>query len=78
MDRNKNNPNWQDKLLGGTILTGFVVIAVVAVLFTLVKRTNDPRTAVSPETTVGSFSHATNPTPLGATWVRPVVSSNRQ
>jgi hypothetical protein len=29
MNRNKNNPNWQDKLLGGAILTGFVVVAVL-------------------------------------------------
>jgi hypothetical protein len=63
MDRNKNNPNWQDKLLGGTILSGFVVIAVIAVLFTLVTWNNDPRTAASPETTVGSSTHAWRPTP---------------
>jgi hypothetical protein len=63
MDRNKHNPNWQDKLLGGTILTGFVVIAVTAALFTLVNRNNDPRTAASPETTVGSSTHASRSTP---------------
>jgi uncharacterized membrane protein YciS (DUF1049 family) len=29
------NPNWQDKLLGGMILGGFVVIAIIAGLFWL-------------------------------------------
>ena len=55
------NPNWQDKLLGGAILTGFVVVAVIAVLFTLVKWTSDRYTASS--TTVGSSTHASGPAP---------------
>jgi hypothetical protein len=63
MDRNKNNPNWQDKLFGGIILTGFVVIAVIAILFTLVTWNNDPRSAASPETKVSSSTHASRPTP---------------
>jgi hypothetical protein len=63
MDRNKNNPNWQDKLLGGAILTGFVVTAVIAVLLILVTWNNDQRKAASPETTVGSSTHASRPTP---------------
>lgn len=28
-----NNPNWQDTFLGGTILGGFVVTAVIALFF---------------------------------------------
>jgi len=44
MDNNRNNPNWQDKLLGGAILTGFLMIAVVATVFTLLTW-NDERTA---------------------------------
>jgi hypothetical protein len=63
MDRNKNNPNWQDKLLGGAILTGFVVTAVVAVLLTLMTWSDDQRKAASPETTVDSSTHASRPTP---------------
>ena len=34
--RKTNNPNRQDTLLGGMILGGFVVIAVIAALFTFV------------------------------------------
>jgi hypothetical protein len=30
---NSRNPNWQDKLFGGMILGGFVLIAVIAALF---------------------------------------------
>jgi hypothetical protein len=33
MGRKGNNPNWQDRLLGGAILACFAVIAVVALLF---------------------------------------------
>jgi len=33
--RRTNNPNRQDTLLGGMILGGFVVITVIAGLFTL-------------------------------------------
>ena len=42
-----NNPNWQDKLLGGAILTGFVVVAVIAVVFTVVTWTSGRHTASS-------------------------------
>jgi hypothetical protein len=61
MNRNKNNPNWQDKLFGGAILTGFVVVAVIAVLFTVVTWTTDRHAASS--TTVGSSTHASRPAP---------------
>jgi hypothetical protein len=66
MDRNKNNPNWQDKLLGGTILLGFVVTAVIALLLTVVTWNNDQREAASPQTTVGSSTQAFRPTPHSA------------
>ena len=62
MDRNKNNPNWQDKLLGGTILSGFVVIAAIAVVLTLVTWNNAPRSDATPET-AGSAIHASRLTP---------------
>ena len=42
-----NNPNWQDKLLGGAILTGFVVVAVIAVVFTVVTWTSGRHKASS-------------------------------
>jgi hypothetical protein len=42
-----NNPNWQDKLLGGAILTGFAVVAVIAVAFTVVTWTSGRHTASS-------------------------------
>lgn len=45
MNRNKNNPNWQDTLLGGAILAAFVVVAVIACLFALVTRSHDGRIA---------------------------------
>jgi hypothetical protein len=32
------NPNWQDKLLGGIILGGFVMVAIIAGRFSLVTR----------------------------------------
>jgi hypothetical protein len=35
------NPNWQDKLLGGTILAGFVVVAIVTGLFSLATWSGD-------------------------------------
>jgi hypothetical protein len=59
MDDNSNNPNWQDKLLGGAILTGFVVIALIAAVVTLVTW-NDERTAdrASSQIIVGSFFHS--------------------
>jgi len=55
--RRTNNPNRQDTLLGGMILGGFVVIAVIAALFTLASWLNE-RTADVPKTTVGSSAHA--------------------
>jgi hypothetical protein len=58
---NRNNPNWQDKLLGGAILTGFVSVAVIALLFTMVTWTTDRRTTSS--SMVGSFTHAARPVP---------------
>jgi len=63
MDRNKNNPNWQDILLGGTVLTGFAMIAVVAALITLVTWNIDRHTAASSGATVGSSTHASRLTP---------------
>ena len=54
---NRNNP---DTILGGMILGGFVVIAVLAALFTLASWRNE-RTADAPKTTVGSSSHAPRP-----------------
>ena len=54
---NRNNP---DTILGGMILGGFVVIAVLAALFTLASWRNE-RTADAPKTTVGSSSHASRP-----------------
>ena len=55
--RGRNNPNRQDTILGGMILGGFVVIAVIAALFTLASWLNE-RTADVPKTTVGSSAHA--------------------
>ena len=55
--RHRNNPNWQDKLLGGMIIAGFAVIAAVAVIFNLISW-SDERTADAPNTTVGSSTHA--------------------
>ena len=55
---NRNNP---DTILGGMILGGFVVIAIIAALFMLALWRNE-RTADAPKTTVGSSSHA--PAPL--------------
>ena len=56
----KRNLNRQDTILGGTILGGFVVIAVIAVLFTLGSWRGE-RTAEMPNTTVGSSTHASTP-----------------
>jgi len=58
--RHRNNPNWQDKLLGGMILAGFAVIAVIAVSFSLISSPAEP-TAHAPNTTVGSSTHASRP-----------------
>jgi hypothetical protein len=58
--RERNNLNRQDTILGGMILGGFVVIAVIAALFTLVSWRGE-RTADVPKTTVGSSAHAWTP-----------------
>jgi len=55
--RDRNNPNRQDTILGGMILAGFVVIAVIAALVTVASWLNE-RTADVPKTTVGSSAHA--------------------
>ena len=34
-------PNWQDKFLGGMILAGFVVVAIIAGIFQLVTWSGD-------------------------------------
>ena len=57
--RDRNNLNRQDTILGGMILAGFVVIAVIAALFTLAPWRGE-RTTDVPKTTVGS-AHVTNP-----------------
>ena len=49
--------NRQDTILGGMILGGFVVIAVIAALFTLASWRGE-WTADVPKTTVGSSTHA--------------------
>ena len=58
--RDRNNPNRQDIILGGMILAGFVVIAVIAALSTLAPWHGE-RTADAPKTTVGSSTHASTP-----------------
>jgi len=58
--RDRNNLNRQDTILGGMILAGFVVIAVIAALFMLAPWRRE-RTADVPKTTVGSSTHATSP-----------------
>jgi hypothetical protein len=55
--QNRKNLYRQDTILGGMILGGFVVIAVIAALFTLASWLNE-RTADVPKTTVGSSAHA--------------------
>ena len=57
--RDRSNLNRQDTVLGGMILAGFVVIAVIAALFTLAPWRGE-RTIDVPKTTVGS-AHVTNP-----------------
>ena len=57
--RDRKNPNRQDTILGGMILGGFVVIAVIAALFTLASWRGE-RTADVPKT-VGSSAHAWTP-----------------
>ena len=56
----RNNRNWQDKMLGGAILTGFVVIAVIAALFALATLNNDERIADTPALS----THASRPPKL--------------
>ena len=56
----RNNPNWQDITLGGMLLAGFVVIAVIAALVTLVSWRGE-QTADVPKATVGSSTHALSP-----------------
>jgi hypothetical protein len=58
--RDRNNLNRQDTILGGMILAGFVVIAVIAALFMLAPWRGE-RTTDVPKTTVGSSTHVTNP-----------------
>ena len=58
MDYDKTNPNWQDKMFGGAILTGFVVIAVFAALFTLMTWNDEQSTAATPQNTVDLSTHA--------------------
>lgn len=57
------NPNRQDTILGGVILAGLAVTAVVAVLFTLVSWSGE-RAAEAPKSTVGSSTHASRPAAL--------------
>ena len=58
--RDRNNPNRQDTILGGMILAGFVVIAVIAALFTLASWHGE-RIADVAKTTVGSSTQASAP-----------------
>jgi hypothetical protein len=58
--RDQKNANRQDTILGGLILGGFVVIAVIAILFALAAWRDD-RTADMSKTTVGSSAHAWTP-----------------
>ena len=53
----EKNPNRQDTILGGMILAGLALTAVVAVVFTLVSWSSE-RTADVSKTTVGSSTHA--------------------
>ena len=54
----RKNPNRQDTLFGGLILGGFVVVALIAALFTVVSWRGE--TADVPKT-VGSSPHASTP-----------------
>ena len=53
----RNNRNWQDKMLGGAILTGFVAIAVIAALFALATFNDDERKSDTPALS----THASRP-----------------
>ena len=52
----KKNPNRQDTLFGGLILGGFVAVAIIAALFTLVSWRGEQTADVTK--TVGSSPHA--------------------
>ena len=41
MPKIRINQNWQDTMLGGTILAGFVVIAIIAALFAVFTWSSD-------------------------------------
>ena len=58
--RDRKNPNRLDTILGGLILGGFAVIAVIGALFTLASWRVE-RTADVQKTTVGSSAHAWTP-----------------
>jgi hypothetical protein len=55
----RKNPNRQDTLFGGLILSGFVVVAIIAAVFMLVSWRGE-QTADGPKT-VGSSPHASTP-----------------
>jgi hypothetical protein len=88
----RNNMNWQDTKLGGMILGGFVVVAVVAGLFTFASWRSE-QTADVPKTTGGSSTHASSPAAPSApaaptqtnkasgerlTYARPIASSDHR
>ena len=56
----EENPNRQDTILGGMILAGLALTAVIAVVFTLVSWSGEQTADVS-KTTVGSSTHASRP-----------------
>jgi hypothetical protein len=58
MAENENNPNWQDKWLGGAMLGIFITTAVGAALLSLANLISDDQTA----TNVPSV-HASKPHP---------------
>ena len=58
--RDRSNLNRQETVLGGMILAGFVVIVVIAALFTLAPWRGE-RTIDVPKTTVGKAAHVTDP-----------------
>ena len=53
---NNNNPNWQDTIFGGTILAGFALVAVVAVVFMLVSWGGDRTAGLSKANVVSSIA----------------------
>jgi hypothetical protein len=60
----RKNLNWQDRMLGGAILTGFVVTVVIAAIIVFVTWGHE-RTAdhAQPATTVGSSTDAARGAP---------------